>query len=37
MKRLVIFTLFLLLVVSAFAESYTIGDGTSTQSYIPFY
>ena len=37
MKRLVIFTLFLLLAVLAFADSYTIGDGTSTQYYIPFY
>ncbi len=37
MKRVIIFTLFLLLAVFAFADTYTIGDGTSTQSYIPFY
>ena len=37
MKKLLLSGLLLLLVVFAFADAYTIGDGTSTQNYIPFY
>ncbi len=41
MKRTLLFVLFLAVAlgvsVSAFADAYTIGTGTSTESYIPFY
>ncbi|HOY85791.1 MAG TPA: hypothetical protein PLQ80_10910, partial [Candidatus Syntrophosphaera sp.] len=37
MKKLILSGLLLLLAVFAFADAFTIGDGTSTQNYIPFY
>jgi len=37
MKRLLLFTLLLLCVGLAFADTFIIGTGTSTQNYIPFY
>lgn len=37
MKKLLLFTLLLLMVGFAFATSYTIGTGTSSTSYSPFY
>ncbi|MFA6721504.1 MAG: hypothetical protein WCR92_08845, partial [Candidatus Cloacimonadaceae bacterium] len=37
MKKLLLFSLLLLFVGLAFADTYIIGDGTSTEYYIPFY
>jgi len=37
MKKLFLFSMLLLLFTVAFADIYTIGDGTSTQYYSPFY